>query len=402
MRSGRGGALGRLPRRPGRGAACAPVAPNLGQVAQLSGPACSDWSRQIGLDPVGTAGSYQGYLLVEQPLPWPEDVSGLPELAQVAKLASAQGLRLQALFSRLLPTPGGATAGGAGGPGPGGRGGPGPGAGGGGWGDRLRMVHYRPARSGWAGPLVRYETLAKPGELLAAAEALLDDKGTGPRNGGTAAGGPEAGGPEAGGRAVGGPEAGGPVDGGRLVDVLVCTHGRRDSCCGARGTELFGELLDRLGQAGPAGQPGSACPVRAWRTSHTGGHRFAPTALVLPSATLWAWADVDLLLRVVRQEGPLDDLLGRHRGCALLASGRHQALERAVLTEVGWPLLGSYRQAQDGPDGRVRLVSEVAGEWEATVREARRVPQPECHTPPELAVKQGVEWAVEDLRHVSA
>ncbi len=68
---------------------------------------------------------------------------------------------------------------------------------------------------------------------------------------------------------------------------------------------------------GPGGD-GPAPEVRLWRTSHTGGHRFAPTALVLPSATLWAWADVDLLDRVVGAHGPLSEVVGRYRGCATL------------------------------------------------------------------------------------
>ena len=52
---------------------------------------------------------------------------------------------------------------------------------------------------------------------------------------------------------------------GRVTDVLVCTHGTRDTCCGSLGTRLWRDL-----DAGGA-------TVR--RTSHTGGHRFAPTAV---------------------------------------------------------------------------------------------------------------------------
>ena len=54
-----------------------------------------------------------------------------------------------------------------------------------------------------------------------------------------------------------------------------------------------------------ADAPSLANPdVRLWRTSHTGGHRFAPTAIALPSASLWAWADAALLAQVVDGKVP--------------------------------------------------------------------------------------------------
>ena len=51
-----------------------------------------------------------------------------------------------------------------------------------------------------------------------------------------------------------------------------------DRCCGSLGTALAQELLADPLQLGD--------DVRVWRTSHTGGHRFAPTALVLPQGTV--------------------------------------------------------------------------------------------------------------------
>lgn len=52
--------------------------------------------------------------------------------------------------------------------------------------------------------------------------------------------------------------------------LLVCTNGRRDVCCAVRGRPVA--------RATEAAHPG-----RVWETSHTGGHRFAPTGVLLPS-----------------------------------------------------------------------------------------------------------------------
>lgn len=52
--------------------------------------------------------------------------------------------------------------------------------------------------------------------------------------------------------------------------VLVCTHGKRDVCCAVKGRPMAAGLAER--------HPG---PV-VWETSHTKGHRFAPSMLVMP------------------------------------------------------------------------------------------------------------------------
>jgi hypothetical protein len=345
----------------------------------LSGfPACCEWSRSQGLDPVGSAGHYAGFLLVEQPLPWPFDVSSLPELVEVAKLAADGGLRLQTVIP--VGQPGGGQpyrdvaprlvdsgddrSGGPAPvppePSPEPRPGDGPGP-------LRRVICYRSARPGWAGPLVRSETAAAPGSLAEATARLLSQP---PGPGETGAGDTPP------------------------VDLLVCTHGRRDACCGGRGIDLVNEILDE-----PLFGPRSG--VRLWRTSHTGGHRFAPTSIVLPAGTMWAYADVALLGSVTRGAGDLGRWLNRYRGCATLGSPSQQAVERAVLAEVGWPLMSSWRRASDA-DGVVRLESDAGGTWEASVREGRRVPQPDCRTSPEVATKQSVEWVVEGLRQVVA
>ncbi|MEU6850119.1 sucrase ferredoxin [Actinacidiphila alni] len=51
--------------------------------------------------------------------------------------------------------------------------------------------------------------------------------------------------------------------------ALVCTNGKRDQCCAVRGRPLAAEL---------AASGGS----EVWEVTHLGGHRFAPTMLVLP------------------------------------------------------------------------------------------------------------------------
>jgi hypothetical protein len=307
-------------------------------VTTTEGVRCSVWARAAGLDPIGSAGCYEGYLLVELPLPWPRDVGEIPEVAGLAHLLHGRGFRVQALLAT---------------------------------GRSRRVIAYsrppsdgRDGESGFDG-FVRREAEAD-GDLESAVATLLAES---PRPGADPAAGPER-------------------------DLLVCTHGRRDICCGSLGTKLATSLeaLDH--------PPG----VRQWRTSHTGGHRFAPTFIVLPEATVWAYADTDLVDRVLHRRGDVNDVADRYRGCAGLPTPQVQAIEREVLRQVGWRLLESRRSGAVSPDGTARLV--VRGRqgdeelWEGAVRAGREMPVPDCGHPIEEARKTETEWLVDGVRRL--
>ena len=70
------------------------------------------------------------------------------------------------------------------------------------------------------------------------------------------------------------PEALVQATGAELMDsplILVCTHSKRDRCCALRGRPIAAHLADVL-------PPGAT-----WECSHTGGHRFAPVGIMLPT-----------------------------------------------------------------------------------------------------------------------
>ena len=63
--------------------------------------------------------------------------------------------------------------------------------------------------------------------------------------------------------------------------LLVCTNARRDVCCAVRGRPV-------------ALQAAAERPGQVWECSHTGGHRFAPTAVLLPHGQTWARLSTEL------------------------------------------------------------------------------------------------------------
>jgi hypothetical protein len=326
-----------------------------------AGPRCSRWARDRQVDPVGTAGSYRSFLLVEWPLPWPHDLAEVAALGTLRPALAAAGARLQGLVPR-------------------------------GDGGQRTVILYRAQGDGGFAGYRRRELRVSPREVVDAAAALLSEPAP--------AGGGEDPAPAPGekrpapspGRDDPAPAPGeeGPPP---THDVLVCTHGTRDRCCGSLGTGLALPLIADPDALGPR--------VRVWRTSHTGGHRFAPTALVFPEGTAWAYADAGLLRRVVARED-VDGALPHYRGCAGMATPRLQALERAVLAHLGWELLDRPRAGEDGGGPIVRLqVHHPADVWEAEVTVGRRLPVPPCGAPIEAATKSENEWTVAGLRQVT-
>ena len=65
------------------------------------------------------------------------------------------------------------------------------------------------------------------------------------------------------------------------IDELytVCTNGRHDPCCAARGTPVYHELTAQAGAE------------RVWQTTHIGGHRMAATLIAFPQGIVYGHVD---------------------------------------------------------------------------------------------------------------
>jgi hypothetical protein len=138
---------------------------------------------------------------------------------------------------------------------------------------------------------------------------------------------------------------GGPSD---EAVLLVCTNGRRDVCCAVEGRPLAGALA-------------AVNPGRVWETTHTGGHRFSPTAVLLPTGYLYG------RLTPVDGQRLLDSadvvLTGnRGRSCWSRPGQVAELAIREQLGEVSPELLSV------SPDGAVVTHSD-GREWSVTVTE---------------------------------
>ena len=171
-------------------------------------------------------------------------------------------------------------------------------------------------------------------------------------------------------------------------EILVCSHGTRDRCCGGPGTRLAVETRARLPE------------TRVRRTSHLGGHRFAPTALTLPDGRMWAFLDADVLAGIVRRDLPAGEAREFYRGNVALDPWA-QTVEGDVLEECGWSTVDfdevTATSEVDGDRAAVGLAWTSGGvidERSAVVEIADRYPVLQCGLAPSEAKKSSPEYRV--------
>jgi hypothetical protein len=148
-----------------------------------------------------------------------------------------------------------------------------------------------------------------------------------------------------------------PEADGTVVDdplVLVCTHARRDACCGTHGVRAYNALV------------GHVADGRLWRSSHQGGHRFAANVLALPAGIQLGRVDPEAAAEVVAslEDGRIP--LGFYRGRSLHARAV-QAADAAVRRELGADRLTDVRLVSH--DGDLVRLDTPAGMVEVSVEE---------------------------------
>lgn len=163
--------------------------------------------------------------------------------------------------------------------------------------------------------------------------------------------------------------------------LLVCTNGRRDVCCAVRGRPVAAAVA-------------RMAPDRVWESTHTGGHRFAPTGVLLPWGLTYARltdASAVAIVRASLGDHVTPELLGpvHDRGRSALPPAA-QCAESAVRAQLGetrltalWaeptPNAGSAdASAADGTGTDVLVRHEDGRAWVVSVmREATPAVRPE-------------------------
>lgn len=111
-------------------------------------------------------------------------------------------------------------------------------------------------------------------------------------------------------------------------DLLVCTHGQIDSCCGRLGIPLFQHMRH---------EADSLPDVHIWRCSAIGGHRFAPTVIDFPEGRMWGHLELEDVPNLLARK-QIDTLIPKYRGSVCVRSRIEQIAEREVFRMYGWDI----------------------------------------------------------------
>ena len=297
---------------------------------------CADFTRMAAVDPGGTAIRADRVLLVETSLPWPKPVFDHPTLGEINPLFKS-ALRPTRLLACRPP----ATAEGT------------------------------PATQVWvfdrngATTRERRFDVATPNELLALGSCLAAEQE---------------------GHEATSPQAPPPVYDGDMDGqaVLVCTQGSHDICCGADG-ERFAQDAERLGVA----------DLRVFRVSHTGGHRFAPTAMTLPDGRMWAYMTPEMLSAILSRQGDTGPLSQYCRGWWGADVGPAQIAERAAWAASGFSFDDLVRSCREVEPMVYEVEIEGQPPIKVDVELVREMPTIACRKPGGLPTKIGREYRAE-------
>jgi hypothetical protein len=159
------------------------------------------------------------------------------------------------------------------------------------------------------------------------------------------------------GAALGGrPHTGDPL-------ALVCTNGKRDRCCALLGRPLAAELA-------ASGVQG------VWEVTHLGGHRFAPTVLVLPYGYAYGRAEAHIVKEALHgaQEGHVVVEECRGRSAWERPGQAAELAVRAAAGEYAADALSVVRTQGAAPRWEVTVAHADGRGWRVTVAQSAGLP----------------------------
>lgn len=132
--------------------------------------------------------------------------------------------------------------------------------------------------------------------------------------------------------------------------LLVCTHAKRDMCCALKGRPMAKALTEAYPDA------------HIWESSHTKGHRFAPSMVLFPSGYSFGRLNVEAAKSMFEAATRGEMFLPGNRGrCTYSARG--QVAELAVFQQCAErriPLTGASK-VEDSGDGPVAVTINDTG-----------------------------------------
>ncbi|OKH37855.1 sucrase ferredoxin [[Phormidium ambiguum] IAM M-71] len=263
---------------------------------------CSVISKTNGVDPIGSAPTYDGCLMVEIAPPWPHKFwQAKPMLQPIVDLLEhlgKQGVKIGFLAiapNRKYSQP-----------------------------DLIRVIYYyRPSQI--FAQFEKQEFLLPETELIDCIKTLLKE-----------------------------PESLFQFEPYRqqtnqIRELIICTHGNLDVACSRFGYPIYKKLYQEY-------VPASQGQLRVWQASHIGGHLFAPTLVDFPEGRYWGHLESGMLDLLIYRQGLVTELKPFYRGW-IGFNWFAQIAEREILMQEGWAWFDYFKS------GKVLSTDETEEEW---------------------------------------
>ena len=187
-------------------------------------------------------------------------------------------------------------------------------------------------------------------------------------------------------------------------DILICTHGSYDSCCGKLGYPIYDELK-RIAANNPE------INLRIFRANHLGGHRFAPNIVDMPEGRNWVRLQPHQLSDLILKQKSPSDFRMCHRGWIGLDTPYEQTAEHEILMRVGWDWVTRARSTsivansngQSDRNVKIEFAAEDRanpGVYEVNVSQLDSVPTIECRTGKISGT--GLQFSVTGFKHITS
>lgn len=115
-------------------------------------------------------------------------------------------------------------------------------------------------------------------------------------------------------------------------EIFICTHKNRDQCCGKYGFELYEEFDKHINK-------NYSSHFRIWRSSHIGGHRYAPTFYEAPSMRWYGLFEKNNIPSYLNREKSIFKIENYYRGTSGIVNKYALLAENELFKKYSWDWL---------------------------------------------------------------
>jgi hypothetical protein len=114
-----------------------------------------------------------------------------------------------------------------------------------------------------------------------------------------------------------------------INEIFVCIHGERDQCCGKYGLQLYQEFHTQIYQKNNS-------KFRVWKSTHIGGHRYAPTFYEAPSMRWYGLFNIKDIPDFLNREESQFNVTNNYRGMSGIINKYALLAENELFKKYSW------------------------------------------------------------------